>query len=99
MMRSEVCVCPRAGVCVRVCGCAGAQVYAGTWSRVYEREVRSACEAARAALSAAHAHAQPGVRARSLDDPLDNVSITSLLFHFFSVSKHTNTTSGCRCWG
>ncbi|KAJ0183572.1 hypothetical protein K1T71_001548 [Dendrolimus kikuchii] len=33
-----------------------ARVYAGTWARVYEREVRVACEAARAAPDAADRH-------------------------------------------
>ncbi|CAH0682896.1 unnamed protein product [Spodoptera exigua] len=42
-----------------------AKVYVGTWARVYERELRAACEAARAALAAA-----PPDRA---DEPLDTV--------------------------
>lgn len=37
----------------------------GTWSRVYEREVHAACEAARAAL----AHSPP----EKIDDLLDEV--------------------------
>lgn len=42
-----------------------AKVYVGTWARVYERELRAACEAARAALAAS-----PPDRA---EEPLDNV--------------------------
>ncbi|KAJ8716909.1 hypothetical protein PYW07_003536 [Mythimna separata] len=42
-----------------------AKVYVGTWARVYEREVRAACEQARAALASA-----PPDRA---DEPLDTV--------------------------
>lgn len=54
------------------------QVYVGTWARVYERELRAACEAARAALAAS-----PPDRA---EEPLDNVSEAEpchLIDHFF----------------
>ncbi|CAB3246747.1 unnamed protein product [Arctia plantaginis] len=47
-----------------------AKVYVSTWSRVYEREVRAACDVARAALAPASPPPPPPERA---DEPLDNV--------------------------